>query len=227
LTEINHQDVEVAYKNLIAFYFEVKELIAAAEREDGKQRISISAIAELRSTLDHIMRAQSVEYGLVSEEEIRANSGLDGKTYRRKNYDKAYAHLYRSGYDAYDCISISLMDRIKNILNGISRQALYSVLPEAARSVATPYNEAKNLFTFAKVTKDVESHDQEKKQYQMYEQANKQLCDILDLLTKNESHMIEYDKELKKNTFKQRLFVVMVSSITFIVGFVIRTYWFH
>jgi hypothetical protein len=190
----DQDDTEIAYKNFIKFYFEIKELIAAAEREDGEQRISISAIAELRSALDHIMRAHNVEHELISEDEISKSSGLTPKVYCKKNYEKAYAHLYRAGYDAYDCIAIGIIDEIDKLLDSVSKHALYTVIPGATDTIINPYREAKKLFTSAKIKKDVESHNQERKQFEQYESANGQLCDILDMLNGHARTLIEFDK---------------------------------
>ena len=219
---VEHFSVE-DYKNLIKFYFDIKELITAAEREDGEQRLSISAITEVRSAFDHIMRAHNVEYQLISEEEIKETTGLNSGDYCRKNYEKAYAHLYRAGYDAYDCIAISMIDRINYLLKTVSRQALHAVIPNVTSSIIKPYKEAKDLFTKAKVQKDVESHDQEKKQFEEYEQANKQLFDIKSILEDHETQLIDYDKELNQKTWLQRLFVVAVAIVAFILGhFIIK-----
>jgi hypothetical protein len=226
---VNQNRNEIDYNSFIKFYFEVKELIAAAEREDLAQRLSVSAISELRSALDHLMRTHSVERGLKSEEEIKADSGLSAAIYCTKNYEKAYGHLYRAGYDAYDCIAISMIDRIDRIINSVSRQAIYNVIPNAADSIIGPYRKARSLFTEAKVQKDVESHEQERKQFLIYEQANKELCDIKDRLINYEPQMIDYDEEEKKKakkvTLKQRLFVVTVAAIFCVIGYLIKRYW--
>jgi hypothetical protein len=110
LFESDKSDLTLAYKDLIKFYFEVKELIATAEREEEQQRISISAISELRSAFDHVARAHSVLCNVVPQEVIQKTTNFNADDYCRKNYSKAYAHLYRAGYDAYDCIAISLVD---------------------------------------------------------------------------------------------------------------------
>jgi hypothetical protein len=212
------------YKELVKFYFEVKELITAAERDDIEQRLSISAITELRAAFDHIMRAHSVEYNVIPHDEKVEITGLDSDEYCRKNYNKAYAHLYRGGYDAYDCISISMIDYIDRILNGVSRTALYTVIPNASNNIVKPYQTAKTLFTNAKVQKDVENHEQEKKQFDIYEKANKDLLDIKTLLQNYEEEMITFDKEVSKKTTRQRLFVIFVSACSLIIGIIIRSF---
>ncbi len=219
----NKQYYEETYKDIIKFYTEVKELVAAAEREDIQQRLSISAIAELRSALDHIMRSHSVEYGITSDDEIKNTTGLDPQEYCRKNYDKAYGHLYRAGYDAYDCISISMIDRIEYIFSSVSREALHTIIPGVTTSTINPYLGAKELFTSAKVRKDVESREQEQKQFETYEKAIKQLYNVRKTLNDHEENMISYDKEKKWSVIKQRIFVVIVAAIFCTLGVIIKT----
>ena len=179
-------------------------------------------LTELRAALDHVMRAHSIEHDVIPNDEKREITGLDPEEYCKKNYNKAYAHLYRGGYDAYDCISISMIDNIDHLLNGVSRSALHTVIPNATNLIVNPYQAAKELFTTAKVQKDVENHEQEKKQFEIYEKANKELLDIRTLLQNHEKEMIEFDKEASKKTTRQRFFVVSVSACSLIIGYIIR-----
>jgi hypothetical protein len=90
--------------------------------------------------------------------------------------------------------------------------------------VVNPYQAAKALFTSAKVLKDVENRDTEKKQFQTYETAVKQLYKIRQLLEQHETALFDYDKEKKREIFKQRLFVVSVSLISLTIGYLISHY---
>ena len=174
------------------------------------------------------MRAHNVEYMVIPNGEIKETTGLDDSVYCQKNYDKAWGHLYRAGYDAYDCIAIGLIDKIEKVSNSASHQALHAVIPDAASVVANPYKAAKHLFTSAKVQKDVESRDQEKKQFEIYEQATKQLYDIQTLLDNHEAQMIAFDNEAQGNIKKQRRFVIIVATISgvvsLIIGYLIRKF---
>lgn len=214
MTDLEIQDLNEDYKKFIEFYFEIKSLVAAAEREDIQQRISISSVAELRAAFDHIMRVHNVMYGVVSEEIILEDTGLSVKIYCKKNIDKAYAHLYRAGYDAYDCISISFITEISAIMNKVSRTTLHTVIDNASTIILKPYNMAKELFTSAKVKKDVESRDQEEKQFKIYEQANGTLCDIRDLLYDHADDLYKHEQEIKNNFIKK----ITIQIIIFFLG---------
>ncbi|MBN1574255.1 MAG: hypothetical protein JW984_13740 [Deltaproteobacteria bacterium] len=119
---------ESDYKFIVQFFREeIKGLVIAAEKFDIKQNLSITAISELRSAFDHLMRADSAKYGIYSEEEIFEESGLGIVEYYKTNLDKALAHLFRAGYDAYDIIAIGLIDQIDSMLNEISpKTCIYS-----------------------------------------------------------------------------------------------------
>lgn len=185
------------YQALLELYAHVKKLIATAEKADREQRISISAIAELRSALDHIMRAHSVSHGLVPENTIRQSTGMDAPAYCRKNIDKAIGHLYRAGYDAYDCISIKLIEEIEDMLSGVSQTTLYQVVPDAATKIVRPYDKCKVMFVSAKTQKDVESREQERKAFDIYEEAASQLTDIRELLVDSLKSITDYEKEIR------------------------------
>ena len=218
MSKLDPQRFDEEYKDLIRFYFRIKELIAAAEREDGEQRISVSAIAELRSAFDHVMRAHNVLFGLISEDEIRQSTSLTPIDYCKKNFDKAYGHLYRAGYDAYDCISISLIDDIEKVMSGVSKEAFHTVINNATISVVTPFKKAKELFTTAKVNKDVESREQEEKQFLLYEEANEKLCDIRDFLNEHASDLFDYNSELKAKSKKGIFVTILISLLSVLLG---------
>lgn len=203
------------YKQLIAFYFRIKKLVAAAEREDLEQRISISAINELRSAFDHVMRTQGLIYGIVEQANIRQESGLEPSEYCKMNLDKAYGHLYRAGYDAYDTISIRLIDEIENMLKRISRRTLHSVMKDATSRIAKPYLEAKSLFVEAKIRKDVESRDQEERQFRIYEDANLALCSIRDLILEDMDELVRYQNEARATKIWDMIIALIIA---FIVG---------
>lgn len=103
----DRERLEACYRDLIEFYFVIKQVVIAAERDDKERRLSFSAINELRSALDHIMRAHGVVHGTSNADAAVSESGLTVYDYCTKNLSKAKGHLYRAGFDAYDIIGIN------------------------------------------------------------------------------------------------------------------------
>lgn len=189
---VNPEEKE-KYRSLIDFYFKIKELIIAAEKIDHEQVIPLTAISEIRNALDHIMRAHAAEHGIVT----CPISGLELPEYWNTQIDKTFAHLYRAGYDSYDLISISLIDEINKILDPISQKALHAVIPNAFERVAAPYREAKKAFVQAKVGKDIESADSEKRHFDEYEKSIEKLTQLRDFLNERAEDLSKYDREQK------------------------------
>ena len=148
MTDQEQHELDELYKEAIKLYFAVKRLIVKAEREDAEQRISLSAIAELRSALDHMMRAHSISCGVGS---LRPELQMEPSDYCRKNLDKAIGHLYRAGYDAYDILSIRLIEDIEKCLNDVSSEAIYHVIPTASEQIMRPLIAAKQMLEDAKI----------------------------------------------------------------------------
>lgn len=191
-------ELEKDYKYLIHFFLkEIKKLVIAAEKYDEDQNLSITAISELRSAFDHVMRAESAKYGVISEEEIVNESGMDITRYYKTNINKALGHLYRAGYDAYDIISIGLIDDIDRMLKRVSARALYTVLGDA-KEKKEKYKKAKDIFIEAKLKKDVESAEVERKQFHKYEMGGLELFKVREQILSNMDQLIEFDKESKR-----------------------------
>lgn len=189
---LNHQD----YRQLVALYFRAKEVIIAAEREEGEQRVSLSAVAELRSALDHIMRIHARV--LSAEDGGRNPQGADDTdSYIDRHISKAAGHLYRAAYDAYDIIGIQFLDAIQALLSSVSREALYSVIPDAHGRILTPIRSSSRRFTAAKISKDVESREEEANRFAEYEAAVEEYMRIGACLSEHMPALLEFDRERK------------------------------
>lgn len=195
LTQENKDKLHIEYQKLIEFYHKkVKEVVLASERLDPEQRISIPAVIEIRSAFDHVARVHAVMYDCDVNNSL-TESGLSSYEYCSKNLDKAHGHLYRAAYDAYDVIAISLQQEIEKLINSISRETLFAVIPDAVIKIYNPYIEASKLVTQEKIYKDVTSRAEEEKQFIQYEEAANQLFDVKETILKFMPALIEYENE--------------------------------
>lgn len=195
LTQQEKDKLHTEYLKLIEFYHKkVKEIVLASERGDPKQRISIPAVIEIRSAFDHVARSHAVMYDCGINGNL-TESGLSSYEYCSKNLDKAHGHLYRAAYDAYDVTAIALQEEIEKLINSVSREALFAVIPDAVNKIYNPYHDARKLVTQEKIYKDVTSRAEEEKQFMQYEEATNQLLDVEKTVREYMPALIEYDKE--------------------------------
>lgn len=219
--------LEELYKEIIKFYFWVKELVINSERLDPEQRLSVAAINEFRSAFDHIARAHSVVFGMVDEKEVETPNGLDGYKYCEKNLDKACAHLYRAGYDAYDIISIQLRNEINKNLESFPRYILYQVMPNAKDLIIDRSKEANDLLKNAKLEKDVQNKKEEEESYKSYEKGTLILKEVLDEMEKAAPEMAQLKKDDEKRTNKQKKAAWIIGIVTAIVSILLTLFIEH
>ncbi|MHB0939702.1 MAG: hypothetical protein ACYDCO_27705 [Armatimonadota bacterium] len=207
------------YKKILEFYPRIKRLVCLCEKVDPEQRANLSPIAELRSALDHIMRAHSRLYGITVQFDDEPGESVteedtDRYEYCRKHLDKARGHLYRAGYDAYDVISMALLDDIYAMEQSVSKQAFFTVIKEGPELLKKA-DEAKEWFTSAKAGRDVESSSAEQGvQFAEYEKANTQLAEIRDTIRGYMRLLTEYDREKTRRDRRESLkFLLQVAGI--------------
>lgn len=84
------------------------------------------------------------------------------------------------------------------LLDLVSQEALYKIIPNAADLILKPYKKANDLVTAEKCKKDVVSKEEEESNFLQYEKAATALADINDLIDENIGLMFKYDRELRK-----------------------------
>lgn len=203
MTETQREEVRQLYRKVIVTYFRANQLVAASELQEVRQRLSVTAINEFRAALAHIMRVHRMTYDVLSEKEHNDASCIDPFEYCVRNLDKAYGHLLRCAYDAYDAISISLIEQIERLLARVSPQALYHVLPDASSSVITPFDEAQQLVLEAKQAKDIDTPQVEEDRFREYEEANLKLLTVKSRLQANMPELVRYDSHRRRSTAVQ------------------------
>ena len=225
------------YKKLLEFYPRIKRLVSLCEKADPQQRANLSPIAEMRSALDHIMRAHSRLYEILpyfDDDGGEPNTDEEDKfEYCRKHLDKARGHLYRAGYDSYDVISMSLLDDIYGMEISVSKEAFYGVIPNGAELLQRA-DRAKEWFTTAKVARDIESSDVEQgAQFDAYEQATVELAEIRKVIRSYMRQLVEWDQAKKEseredkskeqrenNMFTIQVILVIIGGLTLIAAVV-------
>ncbi|HOE10949.1 MAG TPA: hypothetical protein PLQ35_11750 [bacterium] len=158
------------WRDLIDFYFQTKALVALAEISNKDQRISVPAITELRSALDHLMRVKHVSIVEGREQRVfvetinddprpKAPEGnLAQCAYCKNNFLKIKGHLYRAAYDSLDSLIMSNLTDYENLVKHFDFDDICQVIPDFPTGFAK-IEEARRMVVQCKMFKDIELDD--------------------------------------------------------------------
>ena len=157
------------WRDITDFYFQVKALVAFTEISNREQNLCLSAITELRSALDHLMRVKHVLIFEGQQAEIPSIIGDDPRPripenheawagYCRSNFLKTKGHLYRAAFDALDALVQANILEYWELRAPFDFDDICSVLPDFPNSDAR-IEQAKRMVVQCKMFKDIESED--------------------------------------------------------------------
>ena len=185
------KDIQDRLKELTELYTIVKEIVIYSEENDPEKRADIQVINEMRNAFDHLMRLYAAYFGI----EHNADS-----EYMKINLDKAFAHVYRAGYDALDRTTLFLRKYIANEMGDFSLETINSVFPEYYRVIRTDIEEINEAIAKGRVRKDVGNPNFES--FIDYVKLMKKLGSYYKEVLKKKSSLIEYEDKLKKVLIK-------------------------
>ena len=213
-------------------YLQVKPYVIASEKAVaclsdelegvGKERLSVTAINELRNAFDHAVRAQAVLHGWIP---VPTKAGLPDYDYCHINLDKAKGHVYRAGYDALDIVTTARAEEIRKIRDGLRPSTLVTVFPQYADEIRQPLDQALQLCDEAKSSKDVESDNMGQQYYAMYKDALGLLDSVLSKLTDSLPELAAVDTE-KRQEYKRQRNIAIILAIVGIVVTILASCWF-
>ncbi len=149
---LGFNDKEVAQIKVTSdLYFIFKDLMLTAEEIDKQEKLPVQILGEMRNALDHIMR--------VFTKKIENDGDPD---YFSKVLGKAHGHIYRAGYDVLDWFSIILRDKIKEVLESFSPEALHKALPDYYSGVRVKIEDFCVEIAKFRFLKDVDGQNDEK-----------------------------------------------------------------
>lgn len=154
------------WRDIVDLYFQVKDLVATAEIVDTDQRLCLSAITELRSALDHLMRIQHVAVVEGQARPLLAATDDDPRpkipardeartVYCASNLQKAKGHLYRAAYDSLDALILSDLSEFETLTSRFDFDDICEALPDFPESRAR-IDQARACVVRSKMSKDVE-----------------------------------------------------------------------
>jgi hypothetical protein len=102
---------------LSVLYQDVKDILILAENINNEQSLLLGPINELRNALDHVMRA-FLNY---NENPLKAKSEIP----------KIREHLLRAGYDGYEIIATTLIEKIqKSPIKEFETEIITKIFPD-------------------------------------------------------------------------------------------------
>ncbi|MEM2970820.1 MAG: hypothetical protein QW270_00135 [Candidatus Bathyarchaeia archaeon] len=178
-------------ERLLKLYYNVKSLIIYTEEISRETYPQI--LLEQRDTLDHIMRALN--------RLMEAKLSDEDAEYILTNLDKAYAHLYRAGYDALDWAGVTLRDLIGEQLIDITPPTITQVFPEYYREIKPKILEISEKIAKLRETKDIGAPNLDS--FNEYLKLIEELKGYYEKIIKIRSSLIEVEKHSRKNVIKK------------------------
>lgn len=205
-------DYKKKLERLLKLYYNVKSLIIYVEEISGETYPQI--LLEQRDTLDHIMRALNRLIG--------AKPSDEDAEYILTNLDKAYAHLYRAGYDALDWAGVTLRDLIGEQLIDITPPTITQVFPEYYRKIKPRILEISEQIAKLRETKDIGAPNLDS--FNEYLKLIEELKGYYQKIIKIRSSLIEVEKHSRKSNIKYWVLTATLTIAGAIIGAIIAWY---
>ncbi len=193
-------------RKIVELYRIIKELTLFTEQVNFK--IDVQASMELRNAFDHFMRAMSSELSIQQKKDAE---------YIKRQIDKVCAHVIRSGYDTLDTLGIEIKKSIIDEMRFFSLETINVVWPEYYRKERGKMMDIVGAITSARFNKD--SGDDDLNNFLMYAEKIKESTDMYKKLLQKKGDMIEYQKKLKEEKLKKRMFAIIKVLFIGLIGY--------
>jgi len=189
-----------------------KKYIIIAEELDIHQNSFLQPINEQKNAYEHVIRSMSNHYGFQDEKD---------DDYISMNLDKALGHEYRAYFDTLDWLSISLKERIQNILGEYSSDIIGKAIPAYYSTYRIRINDIVTNIAGIRGSKDI-GKDKDKLLITVkeYKEVIEELIQIYNSIADRQESMIELlnekrnaELEWQKDRTKERI-------ISFVLGVV-------
>jgi len=195
----------------VKFYKIYKHLILTAEEIDPHHKTHHQILLELRNALDHFMRILANKVGENDEEK--------SADYNWKHLDKAFAHLYRAGYNVLDWLSITYRELISKDLRFYSNKAIEKVIPDYYTKIKPKIQDISYQIAECRENKDID--DDKHLNEDAFENFMKYfniVSEVEELYKKTIRGKISSLKEFRRKS----IFISLGKySLTLIIGFII------
>lgn len=141
--------------------------------------------------------------------------------YIQINLDKAFAHVYRAGYDTLDWTTLFLREYIANEMKEFSLEAINFVFPEYYREIRPDIEEINEAIAKVRFGKDI--GEPNFVSFIGYVKQMKKLGDYYKEVLKKKSSLIEYEGKLKKEWRRGLVVKILVGIGLIILGYLIST----
>lgn len=133
---------QIIHVHMTTKYFGIK-----AEEYAKDFKTYVQPFNELKNSLEHIIRAMSVEVGITDK----------GQEYVKNNLDKALGHGYRAVFDTADWLTITIRDRIIETLRPFNPEVISKAMPEYYSNIRPRIDAICNDIAGLRGRKDIEN----------------------------------------------------------------------
>jgi tetratricopeptide (TPR) repeat protein len=188
------KEVQNSLRNLTELYIIVHEIVLFSEEIDPEKKADIQAINELRHTLTHLMRVFASYFELERDYDSE---------YMELNLKKAFAHVYRAGYDTLDRTTLFLRQYISEEMKIYSLETINLVFPEYFKDIRPAIEE----LTDDIVQRRGEKYEEEPNFENFLKYANlmKTVYGYYKKVLKKKTALIAYEEKLKKKKRRKLL----------------------
>jgi hypothetical protein len=189
---------------LIDLYEQTKLAVLFAESFSPKKAFPVASLNEIRSTLDHL---------------IKASCHPEGKD-RDYEMNEAREHLNRAGYDAYEIASSNLGLDIHDMLKPFTLDIVTSVFPEYYTEIKPELTRIKS--TIAEIRK--RKNDNSKVPSEFFKPYSIELNKLIEFKQRTESmipSLMEVKRRQKNRNFIKVLRYILIAMISTILAGII------
>lgn len=204
------------WKTIVQIHQEAKSLMLLAEELDAKFCTFIQPVREYQAALEHIVRAKAVELDVVS-----SPNGLKKSDYSGTSYDKALGHEYRAFFDVADWLSMSIREKVIELMEPYSREAISSVVPSYYKDWRPSIEKTSKAIASIRDSKDISSRGTILEEVRKYKSEIDKLLDIYNELLACVPGLEEYSKKERNSSRKNIILKILIPIVAAIVGTVI------
>lgn len=115
------------WRPLLEVYFAVKRIYTTSEEVDEELKTNLQVFNEFKAALDHIARVKAVD-----DPDLLSNLSMEDlpADFADQNLRSATSHMYRAFFDTCDSVSISYREKIRESLQGFSKETIAMALPD-------------------------------------------------------------------------------------------------
>jgi hypothetical protein len=193
-------------RELSELYFRIRELIILSENIDEKKEIYIAPLNELRSSLDHLFKANTATNQIEFD----------------NSFEQVKEHLYRAGYDTFEVLGSNLGTYIVKNFNNYDSDTITKIYPEYYRIIKPFLVECQTVM--ADIRNARKSHSINYEYFDKYYNVILPLIDHYKASSRMIPSLEECKRKDKRKAARNRIWQIVIPIFCTILSFLIGYY---